>query len=137
VKTVHVVGAVILNERREILCALRSKNMSLPGLWEFPGGKLEPGESPQQSLVREIKEELGCDIEVGEFITECTYQYPNVIVHLSTYFARVVHGQPKAREHEKLAWLPLDRLKSLAWAPADIPTVDKLLADLNPAHDAP
>lgn len=135
-KAVHVVGAVILNERREILCALRSKNMSLPGMWEFPGGKLEPGESPQQSLVREIKEELGCDIEVGDFITECTHHYPNVIVHLSTYFARIVHGQPKATEHEKVVWLPVDQLKSLSWAPADIPTVDKLLSDLEAAHDA-
>ncbi|PWK15973.1 (deoxy)nucleoside triphosphate pyrophosphohydrolase [Tumebacillus permanentifrigoris] len=127
-KTVDVVGAVIRNEKNEVLCALRSQNMSLPGLWEFPGGKIEPGETPQESLKREIIEELDCEIEVGELVADATHEYEKVIVHLITYFATVVGGEPKASEHEKLVWLPSEQLCSLNWAPADLPTLDKLLS---------
>lgn len=85
-KQVDVVGAIITNENNEILCALRSKHMSQPGYWEFPGGKIENGEDHKEALVREIKEELLCIIEVGEYITETIYEYPNVKVRLFTYY---------------------------------------------------
>jgi len=127
VKTVDVVGAVILNERNEVLCALRSQRMSLPGLWEFPGGKIEPNEDPRDTLAREIREELHCSIQVGKLVADVHHQYPGIIVHLQTYFAQVVDGQPLATEHEKILWLPLDQLAGLEWAPADIPTVDRLI----------
>jgi 8-oxo-dGTP diphosphatase len=126
-KTVRVVGAVIYNEQNEILCALRSPEMSLPNLWEFPGGKIEDGENPEEALVREIREELGCTIEVYEKIEEVHHEYPNVIVNLLTYKAKIVEGEPKAKEHAELKWMPLQELHSLEWAPADIPTVDALL----------
>lgn len=126
-KQVHVVGAVIMNEQQEILCALRSLEMSLGGLWEFPGGKIEAGETPQEALTREIQEELGCTIEVGDFLATCTHEYPNVRVQLDTYFARIVTGAPEAKEHEKLEWVGKDTLNELAWAPADVPTVDRLV----------
>ncbi|MCL6442723.1 MAG: 8-oxo-dGTP diphosphatase MutT [Alicyclobacillus sp.] len=126
-KQVHVVGAVIVNDKQEILCALRSKSMSLGGLWEFPGGKIEAGETPQEALTREIQEELGCIIEVGDFVATCTYDYPNVRVQLDTYFARLVEGTPKANEHERLEWIPRTQLRSLEWAPADVPTVNRLV----------
>lgn len=77
----------MVNEQQEILCALRSEQMSLGGLWEFPGGKIEAGETAQQALIREIHEELGCTIEVGDFVATCTHEYPNVCVQLDTYFA--------------------------------------------------
>lgn len=70
-KTVRVVGAVIMNEKDEVLCALRSPDMLLPNLWEFPGGKIEEGEAPEETLVREIKEELGCTIQVQEKSKKC------------------------------------------------------------------
>ncbi|MFY0544949.1 (deoxy)nucleoside triphosphate pyrophosphohydrolase [Brevibacillus sp. H7] len=126
-KQVDVVGAVIVNEDQKILCALRSQNMSLPGMWEFPGGKIEKNELPQESLVREIKEELGCDIEVGELISDSVYDYPTVRVRLITYFAQIVNGEPKASEHAELRWVALNELKSLHWAPADLPTIEELL----------
>jgi 8-oxo-dGTP diphosphatase len=127
-KMIHVAGAVIQNAQGEILCALRSAGMSMPGLWEFPGGKLETGESPQSCLVREIKEELGCEIEVGGMIADVEHDYPSIRVHLMTYFAAIVSGVPEAREHERLEWLPASRLRELEWAPADLSTVDKLLS---------
>lgn len=128
-KTVDVVGAVILNEKKEILCAQRSSSMSLPGMWEFPGGKIEPGESPESCLVREIREELGCQIEVHERIADATHQYPNLAVRLITHRAKIIEGAPAPKEHAQLVWLPLSDLPSLEWAPADIPTVRALLAN--------
>jgi 8-oxo-dGTP diphosphatase len=128
-KKVNVAGAVIFNEKNEILCAQRSPSMSLPGLWEFPGGKIEPGESPEQCLVREIREELDCLIEVHERIADATHSYPNLVVRLITYKAKIMEGAPAPKEHAQLVWLPLSEIASLDWAPADIPTVRALLAD--------
>ncbi|MFD2368856.1 8-oxo-dGTP diphosphatase MutT [Brevibacillus sp. GCM10020057] len=128
-KKVDVVGAVITNEEGKILCALRSQQMSLPGMWEFPGGKIEQGETPEETLVREIQEELGCTIQVGEFITDDVYEYPTVAVRLITYFAKVVSGTPVAKEHEKLEWVDYEGLMKLEWAPADLPTIKKLMKE--------
>jgi 8-oxo-dGTP diphosphatase len=128
-KTVKVVGAVSVNEQGNILCALRSPVMSLPNLWEFPGGKIEEGEKPEQSLVREIQEELDCTIEVHELIEDAVHEYPNVIVNLLTYRTKIVEGTPTAKEHAELKWVSLQELRSLEWAPADIATIDKLLGD--------
>jgi 8-oxo-dGTP diphosphatase len=125
-KKVDVVGAVILNEANEILCALRSQKMSLPGLWEFPGGKIEPNETPEESLIREIQEELNCTIKVGELIADFTHDYPTITVRLITYLAKITDGVPFASEHEKLIWLPLNQLYTLEWAPADLPTLEAL-----------
>lgn len=126
-KKVDVVGAVITNEEGKILCALRSQQMSLPGMWEFPGGKIEQGETPQETLVREIQEELECKIEVGEFISDDTYEYPAVTVRLITYFATVISGVPVPKEHEKLEWMDRKDMLKLEWAPADLPTIGKLI----------
>lgn len=126
-KQVKVVGAVIQDKKKEILCALRSPNMTLPNLWEFPGGKIEQGESPEQSLIREIDEELGCSIEVHELIEDVVHEYPAVIVNLLTYRAKLIEGDPIAKEHAELKWVPIQKLGSLEWAPADIPTIEKLM----------
>lgn len=125
-KTIRVVGAVIYNDRNEILCALRSPKMSLPNLWEFPGGKIEPNESPEQSLVREIEEELGCRIEVHAHIETTLHEYEAIHVELATYRSEIVAGQPVAKEHAELRWVPIPHLEQLDWAPADIPAVQKI-----------
>ncbi len=125
-KRVSVVGAIIFNERNEVLCALRSPTMSLPNYWEFPGGKINEGEMPQEALIREIKEELGCLISVGKKIEEVDHEYENIIVHLATYKAYIESGIPKALEHADLKWVQVKKLLELKWAPADIPTVDIL-----------
>lgn len=126
IKMVDVVGAVITNQAGEILCARRSAAMSQPGLWEFPGGKIEPGESPAATLVREIQEELRCEIAVGDLVADVTHPYPNLVVRLRTYHARLVSGSPTPAEHAELRWLPVGALSQLDWAPADIPTVERL-----------
>jgi len=126
-KSVDVVGAVIRNANGEVLCALRSERMSMPGLWEFPGGKIEPGEEPKDALRREIREELGVDVEVGGLVADHTHEYPTVLVRLRTYFAAIASGGvPVAKEHERLEWLPIRELEALTWAPADVPTVEAL-----------
>lgn len=125
-KQVDVVGAVIRNDAGAVLCALRAPAMSMGGLWEFPGGKIEPHETPGESLRREIREELGCEISVGGLVADVTHQYPTVIVHLMTYDATVIGGQPVAKEHAELRWVPVADLPALDWAPADIPTVKRL-----------
>ncbi|WJQ07495.1 (deoxy)nucleoside triphosphate pyrophosphohydrolase [Geobacillus stearothermophilus] len=128
-RTIYVVGAAIRNERGDILCALRAPDMSLPNVWEFPGGKVEEGERSEDALVREIREELGCTISVGELLADVFHEYEHAIVHLRTYEARLVDGEPRAREHAELRWVPLQALRSLEWAPADIPTVEALLVE--------
>ena len=127
-KKVKVVGAVIENEQGEILCALRSPIMTLPNLWEFPGGKIEEGELPKQSLVREIQEELECEIEVHELVADIVHEYPTFIINLITYKATIVNGTPVMKEHAELKWVPVEQLRTLEWAPADVPTIDALLA---------
>jgi len=126
-KTIHVAGAVIRNQDGDVLCALRSQTMSMPGLWEFPGGKLEANETAEQCLVREIEEELGCIIQVGRLIADVVHEYPSIRVRLVTYESSLAIGTPAAREHERLIWLPVNRLTELEWAPADLPTVDALI----------
>lgn len=128
-KTVHVVGAIIENENREILCALRGPEMTLPNYWEFPGGKIEKGESKEEALVREIDEELGCKIEVLQHVDDTTYEYEKVIVRLETYLSRIISGTPKISEHAEIKWVPRKELNTLNWAPADIPAIEKLLSD--------
>ncbi len=88
-KMVHVVGAVMVNEIGRVLCAKRAVHLTLGGLWEFPGGKIEPEESHHQALVREIKEELGVKIEVGDLVAEVVHEYEKVNVHLITYMAKI------------------------------------------------
>jgi len=126
-KKVRVVGAVIYNEKNQILCALRGPEMSHGNYWEFPGGKIEEGEEPEASLVREIREELGCTIKVGEQVADIVHEYDHVIVNLLTYKAWIVEGDPHPHEHAQIKWVPLKELTSLNWAPADVPTVSQLL----------
>ena len=128
-KSVKVVGAIIENDKNEILCALRSKNMSQGSLWEFPGGKIEPNETIGDAIVREIREELGCIIEFTDVFCDYTHEYEKVIVNLITTKCKLVSGTPTASEHAKLVWLHKDYLNTLKWAPADVPTVNKLVTE--------
>lgn len=128
-REIVVVGAVITDQKM-VLCALRGEQMALPGMWEFPGGKLEAGETDAQALVREINEELECQVEIGERITSTRHEYDFGFVTLTTYFARIVAGTPITTEHAELRWVPATELNSLDWAPADIPAVELIMGEL-------
>lgn len=125
-KQVNVVAAIIENDQREILCALRSSEMSIPNMWEFPGGKIEAGEDLATALKREIQEELGCTIEPGEKFIEITHEYETFILHMICLKSKIIAGTPEPSEHAALLWLKRENLSSLLWAPADIPAVEKL-----------
>lgn len=127
-KLVEVVAAVIENENNEILCALRSPVMVLPNMWEFPGGKIEKGENEYEAIEREIKEELKCSVKATEIIGKNTHEYENIIVSLTAIKCILVEGEPIADEHSKLIYLKKENLKSLIWAPADIPLVEKVIS---------
>ena len=127
-KQINVVGAVI---RRDglILCAQRGDKGSLPGLWEFPGGKIEAGETPREALEREIVEELNCRVLVGEQVTSTIHEYDFGVVTLTTFYCELVEGLPVLTEHEAVVWLPARSLNTLSWAPADIPAVERIEQD--------
>ncbi|OEK68715.1 DNA mismatch repair protein MutT [Staphylococcus equorum] len=122
-KKIEVVGAVIFSKNK-VLCAQRNENMSLPLLWEFPGGKIERNESEINALKREIREEMLCDIEVGDKITANEYEYDFGIVKLSTYKCTLNEKLPTLTEHKEIKWLAIQELEKLEWAPADIPAVE-------------
>ena len=100
--------------------------MSMPNLWEFPGGKIENGESNGQAIEREIEEELSCKVEYIEDFNDNTHEYENIIVNLITVKCKLIEGTPTTSEHSKLIWLKRENLDSLKWAPADIPAVGEL-----------
>ena len=126
-KTIKVVAAIIENENNEILCALRSPEMTLPNQWEFPGGKVEEGESLFEAIEREIQEELNCTVKAVDEFDENTHEYEKVIVNLIGIKCKLVEGTPVAREHSKLVYLKKENLNSLVWAPADVPIVENLI----------
>ncbi|QCS54450.1 (deoxy)nucleoside triphosphate pyrophosphohydrolase [Priestia flexa] len=126
-KKIKVVAAVIENDQNEVLCALRSNDMSLPNMWEFPGGKVEEGEDIYSAIVREIEEELYCKIKATELHNEHTHEYDTFIIELIAIKAEIVEGTPQPTEHAKLVWLNKENLDSLVWAPADVPAVELLV----------
>jgi 8-oxo-dGTP diphosphatase len=99
-------------------------------MWEFPGGKIEDGESPQEALAREIGEELLVDVRVGEEIVSTTHDYEFGVVTLTTYYCELRSGTPRLTEHAALRWLTPDELSSVEWAPADVPAVERVRSDL-------
>lgn len=128
-REIDVVGAVIVDDGR-VLCAQRGPDGTLAGLWEFPGGKIEEGEAPEDALTREIREELDCSISVGSKITTTAHEYDFGVVTLTTFYCELASGTPHANEHAKIDWFTPKELASLDWAPADIPAVDIISSDL-------
>lgn len=125
-KQINVVGAIIVKNGK-ILCAQRGYDKSLAGFWEFPGGKIESGETPIQALKREIQEELLFDISdnLEEFVST-SYEYEFGVVNLTTFICHIKKGEPTLTEHIAIKWLKQDELEQIEWAAADMPTVSKL-----------
>lgn len=125
-KQINVVGAIII-DKNKILCAQRGPGRSLANLWEFPGGKIEKSESASEALERELSEELLIKVVVEQAPFEVTtYEYDFGIVTLTTFICHLKQGTPKLTEHIAIKWLAVEQLHELPWAPADIPTVQKL-----------
>ena len=123
---IDVVGAVFIR-RGSVFAARRGPDKAIPGAWEFPGGKIEPGESPRDALVRELREELLIDARVDAHLTTTAHAYDFGVVSLSTYLCELVSGDPVLTEHSEARWVAVEDLPSLDWAPADIPAVELLV----------
>ena len=123
-KTVRVVAAVIRDGDR--IFATQRGYGEFKDEWEFPGGKIEPGETPEEALGREIREELDTEIEVGDLIDTVEYDYPTFHLSMDCFWCRVVDGTLKLKEHEAAKWLTKDKLDTVAWLPADAEVIERL-----------
>ena len=126
-KSIEVVAAIIRRNDR-ILATQRGYGEFKDG-WEFPGGKTERGETPQQALIREIKEELKSEILVGEKLCTVEYDYPKFHLTMHCFWCDLLDGEPVLLEHEAARWLTTDELNSVDWLPADVQVVEAILAE--------
>jgi len=123
----EVVCGVIKDADGRILACRRGEGRHLAGLWEFPGGKVDAGESPEAALARELEEELGVAVDVGEKLAAVVeWTDGEVAIRLSAYWCRISEGEPVALEHEELRWCGISELGELGWAEADLPFVREL-----------
>ena len=123
-KTIRVVAAVI-RERDKIFATQRGYG-EFKGGWEFPGGKIEEGEIPQEALLREIKEELDVEIAVGDLIDTIEYDYPTFHLSMDCFWAEIISGEVVLKEHESMKWLTKDSLDSIEWLPADVSIIEDI-----------
>ena len=127
-KTVKVVAAIIkaVNENGEtIIFATQRGYGDFKGGWEFPGGKIESGETPQEALKREIIEELDTEVSVGELMDTVEYDYPQFHLSMDCFWCQIVRGNLVLKEHEAARWLTKDELNNVEWLPADITLIEK------------
>ena len=128
-KTIRVVAAITkaVDENGKIIIFATQRGYGdLKGGWEFPGGKIESGETPEEALVREIKEELEIDIKVGSLIDTIEYDYPTFHLSMDCFWTEIVSGNLVLKEHEAAKWLTKEELDSVEWLPADITLIDKI-----------
>ena len=123
-KKIEVVAAIL--HRDGAYFATQRGYGEFEGLWEFPGGKIEPCESREVALKREIQEELGVDIAIEDLLCTTEYDYPSFYLTMHCYLCSIASGEIELREHKSALWLTSDRLEDVAWLPADKEVIDKL-----------
>ena len=114
-----VVAALIIQHGKVLGAKRVVSSGTIQPHWEFPGGKIHPGETPETALAREIEEELDCTIRVGQLLTDNDYSYPSLDLRLRCYLSKLVEGEPKPLEHEELRWFGRDSISTVLWAAAD------------------
>ena len=132
-KTIKVVAAVIcdsMKEKKRIFATARGYG-EFKGQWEFPGGKIEEGETPQQALIREIEEEIETEIKVGELIDTIEYDYPSFHLTMDCFWCEVISGELKLLEAEDAKWLTKETINDVQWLPADITLIEKVYSELH------
>ena len=127
-KTVRVVAAVIRKDNK-IFATQRGYGEFKDG-WEFPGGKIEEGETPEQALAREIREELNTEIQVGKLIDTIEYDYPKFHLSMDCFWCEIMQGGLELKEHEAARWLSKEELYSVDWLPADVGVVERVEEEL-------
>lgn len=128
---IDVVAAVIQNEEGKILIAQRNLKKSQGGLWEFPGGKIEPNETKEEAIIREIKEEMDIDIEAKKFIGQKVFNYPDKEINLIAIECKQIKGDIKLNEHEDIKWVNKNELRNFNFAPADKFIINAILENNN------
>lgn len=123
---INVVAAVIKDENEKILITQRNLKKAQGGLWEFPGGKIEPNETRENAIVREIKEELDIDIEVKSYLSEKVFNYPEKDINLIALECKKVNGEIRLLEHEDYKWVSKNELDNFEFAPADWFIIEKI-----------
>ena len=123
-----LVVAALVREAGRALMSRRRPDQAMPNLWEFPGGKVEPGEHPEAALIREVREELGCDVEIERIEEVVFHAYEEFDLYMLVYASRITAGEPRAIEVAEVAWVPAPALPALDLLPADYPLARKLAA---------
>ena len=123
-RSIRVVAAII--EKDGKIFATQRGYGDYKDWWEFPGGKIEPGESPEEALVREIREELDTEISVGDFLTSVEYDYPKFHMTMDCFMCSIISGRLTLLEHEAARWLAADELWQVKWLPSDIRVIEEL-----------
>ena len=122
---IAVVAALIWDKDRFLACQ-RPESKARGGLWEFVGGKVEPGESKPQALIRECREELGMTVSVGEPFLELTHSYPDLTIHLTVFHASIAEGTPRLLEHQAMRWVTAKEAETMPFCPADREIIERL-----------
>ncbi|PFJ96341.1 8-oxo-dGTP diphosphatase MutT [Priestia megaterium] len=120
------VVAAIIKDKNRLLIAKRHSKDPLAGKWEFPGGKIEPDETPEECLVREIREELRVEVEIGSFYDDNVYGSKDQAIHLLFYWAEIINGEVIPIVHDDVKWITINELANFNFVPADIPIVKRL-----------
>lgn len=127
---IDVVCGVIDDGAGRFLACRRRAGRHLGGLWEFPGGKIDPGESPSAALTRELREELDIEVGVGDPLEPVVWQYETALIRLHPFRCTILAGRPRPIDHDLILWCDPDDFASLEWAPADLPVIAALLRPL-------